>query len=95
MIGEQQGGSGAYNLTGGTLEDNLVVGKFGTGAFNNTGGVHTVQRHLILGRTLTRQGHVHARAEAATQARDTGAGSSSARGRQTSVDAWHVQLQHR
>ena len=48
-LGVQSGSSGTYNLTGGTLEDDLIVGQQGTGVFNNSGGVHTVNGNLLVG----------------------------------------------
>jgi fibronectin-binding autotransporter adhesin len=55
-IGAQHGSIGTYNMTGGSLEDGLIVGDAGTGTFNNTGGSHSVSGDLVLGSQATGNG---------------------------------------
>jgi hypothetical protein len=52
-IGVNPGSSGSYDLVGGTLEDDVIVGDAGTGQFNNSGGTHTVSGNLIVGNQPT------------------------------------------
>ncbi len=58
-LGEEAGGSGTYNLSGGYLivnswdsglELGAVIGNQGVGVFNHSGGNFTVSRTLVLGR---------------------------------------------
>lgn len=56
QIGANAGSNGQYYLTGGTLEDSLIVGDAGTGLFANTGGSHTVTGNLTVGNQATSVG---------------------------------------
>jgi hypothetical protein len=49
VLGQQGAGVGTYNLMGGTLNDDAVVGDFGTGTINNSAGTHNVTGDLTLG----------------------------------------------
>jgi len=55
-IGAQDGSTGTYNLKGGSLEDDIIVGDAGKGTFNNTGATHSVTGNLILGNHSTGSG---------------------------------------
>jgi hypothetical protein len=50
ILGNQAGGTGTYNLTGGALTAaNTFVGNDGTGTFTQNGGTHTVANELNVG----------------------------------------------
>ncbi len=53
-LGLGAGSTGVYNLSGGALNANLstVVGSFGTGSFNHSGGIHTLFAEAIGGALL-------------------------------------------
>ena len=60
VLGDSSGGSGTYNLSGGSLTvgDNETIGNNGSGAFTQSGGTNTVTGSLILGSILRRQRHL-------------------------------------
>ncbi|MBK9469952.1 MAG: hypothetical protein IPO20_19175 [Gammaproteobacteria bacterium] len=56
LLGENAGGNGTYNLTGGILNDDAIVGDAGVGVVNTSGGTHNVTGDLILGNQVTGDG---------------------------------------
>jgi hypothetical protein len=56
ILGESAVGNGTYNLTGGVLNDDAIVGDAGVGVFDNSGGTHNVTGDLILGNQATGDG---------------------------------------
>jgi len=56
LLGENAGGNGTYNLTGGILNDDAIVGDAGVGVVNTSGGTHNVTGDLILGNKVTGDG---------------------------------------
>jgi hypothetical protein len=56
ILGGNASGNGTYNLSGGTLNDNAIIGDAGTGVFNNSGGTHNVSGDLVLGNLVTGNG---------------------------------------
>ena len=56
VLGENVGGNGTYNLSGGTLNDSSVIGDAGVGVMNTSGGTHNVTGDLILGNQATGNG---------------------------------------
>lgn len=56
VLGQNAGSSGTYYFTGGTLNDDAIVGDAGIGVFNNSGGTHNVTGDLILGNQATGDG---------------------------------------
>ena len=55
-LGVVNGSNGIYNLLGGTLNDDAIVGDAGSGTFTNTGSTHNVSGNLILGNQSTGNG---------------------------------------
>ena len=58
ILGNEAGSTGTYNLqlNGILSTNNTIVGNFGTGIFNQTGGTHTVTNDLSLGHETTGSG---------------------------------------
>lgn len=51
VLGDQAGGTGYYDLSGGDLSANdLHIGEYGTGEFTQSGGTNTIASELFLGR---------------------------------------------
>ena len=66
VLGSNSDGNGTYNLTGGTLNDDLIVGDLGTGTFNNTGATNNVTGNLVLGNQSSGNGTYNLTAGGAT-----------------------------
>jgi fibronectin-binding autotransporter adhesin len=57
VLGYNIGGTGTYNLSGGSLSSNYQrIGLEGTGIFAQTGGTNTITGHIILGQGTTSRG---------------------------------------
>jgi hypothetical protein len=58
VLGENIGGNGTYNLSGGTLNDSAIIGDAGIGVMNTSGGTHNVNRRPHPGQSGERQRHL-------------------------------------